>query len=267
MDLFKLATFNANSLRARLPVVTRWVAENHPDVLCIQETKVQDKDFPAGAFSELGYNIVYKGEKAYNGVAVATRALIEASDVKVGFDDGGSSEEARLIQVRVGDLRILNTYVPQGHEVESPKFAYKLEWYERLRGYISRHFEPGEKVVWTGDLNIAPEDIDVYDPKGLAGHVCFHPEVKRRLNDIMSWGLVDAFRHFHKEPDNYTYFDYRAINAVKRKIGWRIDHMMVTPALLNEAVDCVIDLAPREWEKPSDHTFLILHLKPENLGV
>ncbi len=249
----KIATFNANSLRSRLPIVLKWLSENKPDVLCVQETKVQDVDFPCEAFDKTGYEYVFKGQKSYNGVAIFSRSKI--SKVEFGFKDE-PRDEARLLKAVVRGIAIVNTYVPQGYEPDSEKFQYKLEWFKRLGKYFAANFKHGERVIWLGDFNIAPEAIDVYDPEGLFGHVCYHPEVHKELKEVMEWGFTDVFRMHCKEAGQYTFWDYR-MNAYRRKQGWRLDHIMATKPMAKKSMACYIDVEPRLAEKPSDHTFLV----------
>ncbi len=158
----KIATFNVNSVRARLGIVIDWLGKHQPDALCLQETKVQDKDFPASAFAEAGYQVAFKGEKSYNGVAIVSKG--ELADAQFGLDDGGEPDEARLIRGKLGKIHILNTYVPQGHEVDTDRWRYKLDWYDRVGKLIARDYKPTDLLLWVGDLNVAMEDRDVYDP-------------------------------------------------------------------------------------------------------
>lgn len=247
----KIASFNVNSLRARLPVVLRWLSEQKPDILCVQETKVQDEDFPSKAFDDTGYNCVFKGQKSYNGVAIFSRGKIEK--VRFGFDDE-PKDEPRLIKAKINGIIIVNTYVPQGYLPDSQKFDYKLSWFGRLLDFFERNFEPTDPIAWVGDLNIAPEPIDVYDPVTLLGHVCFHPDVHESLKKVMKWGFVDVFRMHCKEPGQYSFWDYRMRNAFKSNRGWRLDHIMATQPLANQSTACYIDKNPRLAERPSDHT-------------
>ncbi len=250
----KITTFNANSIRSRIDIVTGWLQANRPDVLCIQETKAQDADFPRDAFTDIGYHIAFRGEKTYNGVAVASLAVPD--DVSFGFDDDGNADATRLVVARFGDLRVINTYVPQGREIDNPMYAYKLEWFLRLRRWLERHASPDDLLLWTGDLNVAPEAMDIHNAEKQANHVCYHVDVRQAFAETVDWGFVDVFRKYHPEPDQYTFFDYRTPNAAKRKMGWRIDHMLATAPLVARSVDSSIDLAPRLLGKPSDHTFL-----------
>ena len=251
----KVATFNANSIRARLDAILQWLAANRPDVLCIQETKVLDADFPAQPFEEAGYRVVFRGEKSYNGVAVIS--LEAPAEVRYGLDDGGPADEPRLSCTRFGTVHIINTYVPQGREIDHEMYQYKLEWFRRLRAYLDRHFTPRKRVLWLGDLNVAPEAQDVHNANEQKSHVCYHVDVREAFAETVGWGFVDVFRKHHPEPDQYTFFDYRTPNAAKRKMGWRIDHMLATRALAKLSRDSYIDVEPRLQPKPSDHTFLV----------
>jgi exodeoxyribonuclease-3 len=250
----KVSTFNSNSLRSRLPIILEWLAKHKPDVLCVQETKVQDPDFPAEAFADSGYEFVFKGQKKYNGVAIFSRGKIEK--VELGLDDE-PKDEPRLIKAVIQDIPIVNTYVPQGYAPDSEKFEYKLRWFERLGEYFARHFKPDKPLIWVGDLNIARLAEDVHDPEGLWGHVCYCAEVQERLNKIMEWGFIDLFREHCKEAGQFTFWDYRVPNGFKRNIGWRLDYIMATRPLAQKCTKCFIDTEPRQAERPSDHTFLI----------
>ena len=250
----KVASFNVNSLRVRLPLVLGWLGEHQPDVLCVQETKVQDVDFPADAFDETGYKYTFKGQKSYNGVAIFSRS--EITNVGFGFDEE-PKDEARLIRAEIGGIVIVNTYIPQGYMPESEKFGYKLDWFRRLRAYFDRHFKATEPVIWVGDFNIAPEPKDVYDPEGLLGHVCYHPEVHKALKEVMGWGFVDVFRMHCDEAGEYTFWDYRLRDSFRRNLGWRLDHIMATKPLAEKCTACYIDKDPRLGERPSDHAPIV----------
>jgi len=253
---FKLATYNANSIRVRLPLVLDWLKREKPDVLCLQETKVQDQDFPEQPFQDAGYHVVFRGRKGGAGVATASRE--EPEEVSYGFPNEVPPDEDRLLRITLQGLIIVNTYVPQGQEVNSPVFQYKLEWLERLRHYFSSQFSPKKPLIWCGDFNVAPEEIDVYDPNHLANNVDFHPEAREALERIRAWGFVDIFRKHHpKEPGQYTFWDYRLPKAFERNLGWRIDHIWVTPPVAEHSISSWIDREARRAERPSDHTFLV----------
>lgn len=250
----KVATFNANSLRSRLPIVLKWLKDNEPDILCIQETKVQDIDFPAEVFDKINYKYAFKGQKSYNGVAILSKS--EISKVRFGFSDE-PQDRARLIKAVVNGIVIVNTYIPQGHSPESEKFEYKRQWFKRLRKYFDKNFKANTPLLWVGDFNIARLPIDVYDPVGLLGHVCYHPAIHKLLDEIMDWGFIDLFRLHCDLPGQYTFWDYRVTGACKRNLGWRLDYVMATKTLAEKSTNCYIDKKPRLAKKTSDHTFLV----------
>jgi len=256
---FTVATWNVNSIRARMHALLPWLAENPVDVVCLQETKVQDHDFPTDRIEAAGYHVVFRGEKSYNGVAILSRTPIE--NVRCGLDDVGPADEARLIVGGVNGIPIVNTYVPQGRDPDHEMFAYKLKWFDRLRAYFASHFSPDEPLIWTGDLNVAPEPIDVHDPKRLMGHVCFNPRVTEALENVKSWGLVDLFRKHVPDPGQYTYYDYRTKNGVAEGKGWRVDHILATKPLAERSTRAWIDLEPRQGDKPSDHAPMLVEIK------
>jgi exodeoxyribonuclease-3 len=248
----RVASFNVNGIRARLPLLLNWLQEEGPEVVCLQETKVQDPQFPREALEGLGFTCAFRGEKGFNGVAVLGREPMEF--VRVGLDDGGPPDEARLILMKVSGIPVLNTYVPQGKDPESERFQYKLKWFLRIRGFLERHFNPEDPLIWVGDFNVAPEARDVYDPEGLRGSIGFHPEEHRALEQVRQWGLVDVFRLHVTEGGNYTFWDYRVPNALARGLGWRVDHIWATEPMARKSQRAWIDLEPRRSERPSDHT-------------
>jgi exodeoxyribonuclease-3 len=251
----KVATFNANSIRSRLPIILDWLDRQAPDVLGIQETKVTDDLFPAEPLRERGYHVIFRGEKSYNGVALLARA--EPRDVAFGLDDGGPADETRLVRATIDGVCVVNTYVPQGREIDHVMYQYKQAWLRRLRAYFDSHASPQDDVVWIGDLNVAPTPLDVHNPQDQANHVCFHDDVRNVFAETVAWGFEDVVRKHHPEPGFFSFFDYRTANAAKRKMGWRIDHILATPPLAKTCTAADIDLAPRLLEKPSDHTFVI----------
>jgi exodeoxyribonuclease-3 len=252
----KIATLNVNSVRIRLDQVLDWLGRESPDVLCLQETKVQDKDFPAETFEQAGYRVAFKGQKSHAGVAIASRE--EPRDVRFGLDDGGPPDEVRLVRAFLGDIAVVNTYVPQGRSPDSEQFQYKLDWLERVRRFFERHYAPEGLVVWVGDFNVATEPIDVHDPKGLKNHVDYHPDARAALERVRRWGFVDVFRKHHPgEAQQYTFWDYRVRDAVGRGVGWRVDHIWATESLALRSTGSWIDVEARRAERPSDHTFLV----------
>jgi exodeoxyribonuclease-3 len=256
MGTFKIATYNVNSIRSRFHIVIPWLEKNRPTVFCLQETKVEDEKFPLKDFEGAGYEVIFRGEKRYNGVAIASQKKPEK--VSCGLDDGGPADADRLISGVFAGITVVNTYVPQGYDREDPRFQYKLQWFKRLRAYFEKHYSVVQPLIWCGDLNVAPEEIDVHNPKRLQGHVCFNPQVWEGLAEVKSWGLVDVFRRHHPdEPGQYTFFDYRVPKAVERGLGWRVDHILATTPLADTSLSCSIDMKPRLAEKPSDHTIVV----------
>jgi exodeoxyribonuclease III len=251
----KIATYNVNSLRSRLHIVLPWLRKHRPDVFCMQETKVSDEIFPREAFENEGYQVAYRGEKQYNGVATAS--LQKPETVSFGLGDREPADEDRIIAITFKSITIINTYVPQGREIGTAYFSYKLEWFRRLRAFFEKS-SPHDPLIWCGDINVAREPIDVHDPKRLLGHADFNPDVWEAFDQVKSWGFIDLFRKQHPdEPGQYTFFDYRVPGAVDRKLGWRVDHILATPVLAERLSGCWIDIGPRMAEKPSDHTILI----------
>jgi len=252
----KVVTYNTNSIRSRLELVQDWLRQESPDVLCLQETKVQDADFPATPLQDAGYHVVFRGQKAHAGVAIVSRE--EPQEVVFGFDDGGEPDEPRLIRAVIRGIPVVNTYVPQGRSPDSEHFQYKLEWLARLRTLFEHHYSPQEPLLWVGDFNVAPEPIDVHDPKRLKDHVDFHPEARAALERVREWGFVDVFRRHHpEEPGQYTFWDYRVRGALERGLGWRVDHIWATEPLAQKSTHAWIDVEARQAERPSDHTFLV----------
>jgi len=255
MKTFKIASFNSNSVRARLSLLLEWLEKERPDVLCLQETKVEDKDFPQSDFNNAGYNVVYKGQKSYNGVAIISPHSLEKINTHVG--DWSQPGEARLIEATVCGLPVINTYVPQGRSPGSELFAYKLQWIRSMREYLDRRYKPSDPLLWAGDFNVAPDPLDVYDPERLYGRIGYHPEEHLALQSVKDWGLVDIFRKHVKEGGHYTFWDYRVPNVLKRNMGWRVDHIWATGTLAALSRRAWIDKGPRTREKPSDHTIII----------
>ena len=256
MAKIRIATFNVNSVRSRMPVLERWLPSSEVDLLCLQETKAVDADFPASAFEAMGYKPYYCGEKSYNGVAVVSRLPVE--EARFGFDDGEEPDfSTRVVLAKVAGVVVLNTYVIQGKELEHPDYALKKRFLERVRALFEREIKKDALFVWTGDINVAPTEIDVTNSKNKKDHVCFHTEIREKYEWVKSWGLTDILRHFHPEEGQYTFFDYRVKDSLARNIGWRIDHILASPALTEKAISCFVDREPRSWEKPSDHTPLV----------
>lgn len=247
----KIATYNVNSIRQRLPIVLDWLAANKPDVMCLQETKVPDEDFPSGALRDAGYHVTFRGMKGYNGVA--TLSLLEPEKVVYGLHEGPDNEDFRIIQTVVAGIPIINTYVPQGYSITSDKYVYKLAWFRRLRRYFETALYPEQPAIWLGDLNIAPEPIDVYHPDKRVNDPDFHIDARNAYKETASWGFIDTFRKLHPDAVQYTYWDYFR-NSFERNYGWRIDHIMATAPLAERCVRAEVDMSVRALKSTSDHT-------------
>ena len=248
--MLKLATWNVNSLNVRLPHVRDWSLAETPDVVCLQETKTVDEKFPADSLSEIGFRASFSGQKTYNGVATLVRGDMEdvAYDLP-GYDD----PQKRVISVTVNDVRIINVYVPNGKEVDDPKYFYKLEWFEHLLKFVENELNRYDKVVVTGDFNIAPADEDVHDPELWKDKILCSNAERECLRRLVDLGFVDAFREFDQPEESYSWWDYRAA-GFRRNLGLRIDLIMISEALRKCCTGCTIDKEPRKWERPSDHT-------------
>lgn len=255
----KIATYNANSVRQRLPLILDWIAENEPDVLALQETKCEDGKFPLADFEEAGWNVAIHGQKGFNGVAIVSRLPIQ--NVSFGYGDPLWPDDCRIMSAEVAGYKILNTYVPNGTAVGSDKFEYKLKWLERFRRLLDERYRPTDNLVWLGDINIAPTPDDVYNSKRFYGGVGHHPLEFDLLGKIVDWGLVDVFRKFHQGPGHYTYWDFIIITAAPKNFGWRIDHVYAPPHLAERAVSCEIFREARFAPKPSDHTFVMAEFR------
>jgi exodeoxyribonuclease-3 len=248
----RIATWNVNSIRVRVDAVSAWLEKWKPDVLCVQEIKVEEDEFPAERFSALGYRSAVSGQKTYNGVAILTRDA--AADAVAGFADGADEDpQRRLLRVTVGGVRVVNAYCVNGEEVGSAKFAYKLEWFARLRRMLDTQESASRPLVVVGDFNIAPADLDVHAPDRWKDKVlCSEPE-RAALRTLLDWGLTDCLRKLHPEtPKLFTWWDYR-LAAFNRGWGLRIDHVLATAPLAARLRSCEIDVEPRKAERPSDH--------------
>lgn len=247
---FSLLTWNINGIRARLDAVLTYLSEREPDIACLQETKCEDKLFPRVPFMELGYQVHMHGSKGYAGVVTLTKA--KPDEVHRGFREGELDSHCRIVNVRVGDVRVYNLYVPNGTALGSEAFAYKLAWLARLREELRANLKEGDQVVLVGDFNIAPDARDLVDPAAMVGRTHFSPEEHAALAALLGVGLRDCFRKFNDQPGQFTWFDYRA-GALHRNEGMRIDHVYATAPLYERCVEVVHDMAPRTWDAPSDH--------------
>lgn len=252
-----IATWNVNSIRARLPRLVPWLEERRPDVVLLQETKCLDEAFPLEAIEAAGYQVAMFGQKTYNGVAVLARHRIE--DVRTGFDSDLEDAERRVIGCTIGDTMFLSVYVINGMSVGHPRYVDKLEFFDRLVDHVVDHYPLEEKVVIGGDFNVTFDDRDVWDPERWREKIlCSTPE-REALAKLTDLGLSDAFRKFHEEAGHYTWWDFRTF-GFKKKQGLRIDHFLMSPSALEACQAVEVDLEARDGAKPSDHAPLVATL-------
>jgi exodeoxyribonuclease III len=245
----RIATWNVNSLKVRLPHVTEWLAKQQPDVLCLQETKTEDANFPQQPITETGYQAVFSGQKTYNGVALLSRAA--AAEVQAGIP-GFADEQKRVLAATYGDTRVICVYVPNGESVESEKYQYKLKWLAALTEWLRAELQKYPRLAILGDYNIAPDERDVWDAKAWEGKVLFSAPEREALSKLLALGMKDSFRMFEQPARSFTWWDYR-MNAFRRKMGLRIDHILLSSALAANCKACTVDIEPRTLERPSDH--------------
>lgn len=252
----KIASWNVNSLNVRLPHLSEWLKSAAPDIVALQETKMEDAKFPVAALAEHGYECVFSGQKTYNGVAVLAKIAPHSMLTDI---EGLADPQRRILAVTIGDLRIVNLYVVNGQEVGSEKFAYKLDWLAKVRAYLAEEIKRHPNLIVLGDFNIAPDDRDVHDPDAWREQIlCSTPE-REALRSILDLGLHDTFRLFEPTAGHYSWWDYRQA-GFRRNLGLRIDLVLASEALRARCRGASIDRVPRTWERPSDHTPVVLEL-------
>ena len=253
----KLATWNVNSLKVRLPQVLDFLAVHKPDVLCLQETKLEDDKFPVLDILSAGYQVVFSGQKTYNGVAILS--LQAPQEVTIGIADFDDPQK-RVIAVLINGVRVVCVYIPNGESVTSEKYGYKLDWLRRLNSCLKMELEKYPRLAILGDYNIAPEDRDVHDPKFWEGKVLFSEREKAAFNELVALGLCDSFRLFEQAEKSYTWWDYR-MNGFKRNLGLRIDHILLSAELVKNCKSCSIDRDRRTHDRPSDHAPVMVEIE------
>lgn len=253
----KISSWNVNSLKVRLPQVIDWLGQNQPHIICLQETKLQDEQFPVDEIAKAGYHAIFNGQKTYNGVALLSKAS-NGADLCTELP-GLNDPQKRLIAATYGDLRVICVYVPNGERVDSEKYAYKLEWLSALVDFLREEHKRYARILLLGDFNIVPADNDVYDPSAWEGKVlCSIPE-RQAFQQLLETGLVDSFRLFTQPPGIYTWWDYRMM-GFRRNHGLRIDHILISTAMATLCKRCWVDIAPRKLERPSDHAPITVEL-------
>ncbi|MCK5719652.1 MAG: exodeoxyribonuclease III [Thiomargarita sp.] len=251
--MFKIATWNVNSLRVRLPQVLDWLIQQQPDVLAIQETKVIDAQFPLAEIQAIGYHALFSGQKTYNGVALLSRS--EGKEMITDLPTL-TDPQRRILAITYGDIRVINIYVPNGAEIDSDKYQYKLNWLKQLSYYIRDELSHYSNLIILGDFNIAPADKDVYNPNLREGKILTSAKERTALQQLLDLGLQDTFRLFEQKPDSFSWWDYRT-KAFNRNRGLRIDLILASKLLANKCANCFIDIEPRKSSRPSDHTPVI----------
>lgn len=245
----RLSAWNVNSLKIRLPQVLDWLSTNQPDVLCLQETKIEDEKFPLAEIQAAGYHAIFSGQKTYNGVAILSKLQgKETVSAIPAFDD----MQKRVLAATIGNVRVFCVYAPNGQSVDSDKYHYKLEWLAAFNNWLKDELARYPQLAVLGDLNIAPEDRDVYDPQAWEGNVLVSPQERQAFCELLKLGLKDSFRLFEQPEKSFSWWDYR-LNAFRRNLGLRIDHILLSSALAPCCKSSTIDTKPRQAERPSDH--------------
>ena len=256
--MLKICTYNINSIRARKELILQWLDKRNYDidVLCMQELKVEEKNFPFEDFKNIGYHCYINAQKRYNGVAICSKK--ELTNIKKEFDNDFFDQQKRMICGKLKDITIINVYVPHGDLRGEDKYYYKLDWYRMFYNWIDKNFSPNEPIILCGDFNVAREDIDVYDPSLLRDSIGTMPEERELFNKILEWGFYDAFREKYPDKQEFTWWDYIG-GAIWKNEGMRIDYILITKPLLEKLIDVEIDLWPRRRRKPtpSDHAPVI----------
>lgn len=252
----RIATWNVNSLKVRLPQVLDWLARHQPDALCLQELKLEDANFPVSEIQDAGYFAAYSGQKTYNGVAILSRQ--PATNIACGIP-GFDDVQRRVISADVSGVRLVCAYVPNGQSTDSDKYHYKLNWLSAFSAWLERELVQNTRLAVLGDYNIAPEDCDVHDPKAWAGKVLVSPPERAAFRRLTELGLRDCFRLFEQPENSYTWWDYR-MNGFKRNLGLRIDHILLSPDLAANCTACSVDPEPRRHERPSDHAPVVAEI-------
>lgn len=253
-----IASWNVNSVRARMENVTEWLKVTQPDVLLLQEIKCETESFPAFEFEAMGYKAFVSGQKSYNGVAILSRH--PASNVMYSLPGDADDKQARYVEAVIQGVHVASIYLPNGNPIDSEKFDYKLMWMGRLRYHASKLLELEKPIVLGGDFNVIPNEIDVYDPKGWEKDALFHPKTRASFRELLNLGYTEAFRALHPDKVDYTFWDYQS-GAWAKNSGLRIDHFLLSPEATDRLISCEIDREPRGKEKASDHTPVMVELR------
>ena len=260
----KIATWNVNSINIRLEQMLQWLDETKTDVLCLQETKCVDENFPFQPINDAGYKVAFFGQKSYNGVAILSKHKIE--DVQKGFQDDDEEQPKRLIAATVGGVRIVNTYIPNGTELWTDKFTFKLDWLQKLRKFFDETCDINKNVLLCGDFNVAPHELDVWSVPAWEGKLHFTKTERAAIHHVKQWGFTDVFRQMNGEVQEFSWWNYRE-GAFPKNQGLRIDHIWTSAPLAEKCTGCWIDKAPRVHERPSDHTPVVAEFTNKKSGT
>ena len=259
-----IATWNVNSVRTRLAQIINWINQVNPDILCLQETKVVDEDFPTKPFEELGYSVIVYGQKSYNGVAIISK--VQSENIIKGFKSNFDNEQKRLIAAHINGIKIVNVYVPNGSSLNSDKFEYKIKWLNNLASFLDELDKKGDLVCLLGDFNIAPSNLDIHNPQKYEGGIMASDIERQTLRNVLKDRFIDTFRIFEQNSGHWSWWDYRN-NAFESNKGWRIDHIYLSKTLTSKLKSCVIESNLRGNIQPSDHAPVMINLDLENFNM
>ena len=255
----RIASWNVNSIRARIEILSKWLKQKQYDIVFIQETKVQDHEFPIDDIKNIGYETIFCGQKSYNGVAILSKEKIGLINKTLPGEK--SDEQARFITSKVKDIELICIYLPNGNPIDTDKFPYKLKWMDRLTNYIKKNLDENKKFVLAGDFNVIPKEIDVHNPESWTNDALFHEKTLDKFWTMMNLGLTDAYRAINGEKVEYTFFDYKRKTNFENNKGLRIDHFLLPPSMTDKLDKCYIDTKLRGLEKPSDHVPIVCEFK------
>ena len=255
MSNIRIASWNVNSIRARMDVLSKWLKEKKYDVIFIQETKVQDHEFPIDDIKNIGYEVIFSGQKSYNGVAILSKEKIKLINKTLPGEK--TDEQARFITSKIKDVELICIYLPNGNPIDTDKFPYKLSWMDRLTYYIKKNLDENKKFILAGDFNVIPKEIDVHNPESWTNDALFHEDTLKKFWTMMNLGLTDAYRAINGDKVEYTFFDYKRKTNFENNKGLRIDHFLIPPSMVDKLDKCYIDSKLRGLEKPSDHVPIV----------
>ena len=255
MANIRIASWNVNSIRARFDVLSKWLKKKEYEIVFVQETKVQDHEFPIDDIKSIGYEAIFLGQKSYNGVAILSKEKINTLNKNLPGDK--NDDQARFLTSKIKDIELICIYLPNGNPIDTDKFPYKLKWMDRLTSYIKKNLDENKKFILAGDFNVIPKEIDVHNPESWTNDALFHEDTLKKFWSMMNLGLTDAYRAINGDKVEYTFFDYKRKTNFENNKGLRIDHFLLPPSMVDKLDKCYIDSKLRGWEKPSDHVPIV----------